>query len=171
MVRSLAVGFGMLTALAVAGSMTPTGQGVLGQRHSPEHVANVSSIQDRPVAIPGPAQSLVAAPVAPKAAPAPVATRVVSPAPQRPQAAPAPRPRASQPPQAQNGPGGMAGIANILLNLPQVLDQTHVGPSGGPDSWSQSRPAPADPGQGKPHKKHRWGPEAPQHKEQGDDNN
>lgn len=186
MVRTLAVGFGMLTALAVAGTLTPTGQGVLGQRHSPEHVATVASILDTPAPIPGPAQPLVAAPVvapaapaAPKVAPAAVPARVVPPAPQRhPAAAVPPRPRASRPPQAgqpaqpQGGPSGVVGIVNILLNLPQVLDQTRVGPSGGSDSWSESRPASADPGQGRPNRKHRWvGPDAPQHKGPGDDNN
>ena len=143
MVRSLVVGFGMVTALAVAGSMTPAGQGVLGQRHSPEQSVPVSSIQDKPAAIPGPAQALVTPPAA--SAPAQVASPAGSPAPRRPQATASPR--ATQPPQAsrpvqqaqpQGGPGGIAGIANILLNLPQVLDQTRVGPSHGSDSWSGS---------------------------------
>jgi hypothetical protein len=169
MVRSLALGFGMVTALAVAGSMTPAGQGMLGQRHPTENVVQVSSIQDKPVAIPGPAQSLVATSAAPTAAPAAAPVGVASPtstvpqAPRRPQAAPtaarpqagaAPRTKDSLPPQAgqaQGGPGGMAGIANILLNLPQVLDQTHVGPSHGSDSWSESKPAPEQ-RSGKPHK-------------------
>ena len=141
MVRSLAVGFGMMTALAVAGSMTPTGQGVLGQRHSPEQSVPVSSIQDKPATIPGPAQSLVAAPAPTQAAPP-----VGAPPSRRPQAATAPRasqpPQASRPAQPQSGPGGIAGIANILLNLPQVLDQTRVGPSQGSDSWSGSDSGP-----------------------------
>src|SRR5262249_11076277 len=136
MVRSLAVGFGMVTALAVAGSMTPAGQGVLGQRHSAEQSVPVSSIQDKPATIPGPAQSLVAAPAAP--APTQAGPPVGAPASRRPQAATAPRasqpPQASRPAQPQSGPGGIAGIANILLNLPQVLDQTRVGPSQGSDS-------------------------------------
>ncbi len=173
MVRSLAVGFGMVTALAVAGSMTPVGQGMLGQRHSPEKVAPVSSIQDRPAAIPGPAQSMVAAPAA---APAPVraASPVVSPAPRQPQATSAPRasqqPQGGQPVPSQNGPGGLAGVANILLNLPQILDQTHVGPShGGPDSWSGSGPAAGDPGSARPHKRRHVQDQRP-HKESGDDN-
>jgi hypothetical protein len=42
----------------------------------------------------------------------------------------------------------MAGIANILLNLPQVLDQTRVGPSRGHDS------EPAGPDSGRAHRKH-----------------
>lgn len=166
MVRSLALGFGMVTALAVAGSMTPAGQGMLGQRHPAQSIVQVSSIQDKPVAIPGPAQSLAPA-AAPKAVSAPAPRRVasststVSPAPHRSQAAPAARPpvaaapRASQPPQAgqaQGGLGGMAGIANILLNLPQVLDQSHGGASHSPDSWSGSRPAPGQ----DPSRAHRW---------------
>jgi hypothetical protein len=170
MVRSLALGFGMVTALAVAGSMTPAGQGMLGQRHPTEDVVQVSSIQDKPTTIPGPSQSLVGASAAPKTVPAaaPVhvapSTSTVPPAARRPQAPPvaarpqgtgAP-PRASQPPQAgqpQGGLGGIAGIANILLNLPQVLDKGRGGePSHGPDSWSESRPAPGH-GSGKAH---RW---------------
>ncbi len=153
MVRSLAVGFGMVTALAVAGSMTPAGQGMLGQRHAAEQSVPVSSIQDKPVAIPGPSQALVAAPSA-----AHVASPAGSPAPRRPQAAAAPRatqpPQAGRPAQPQGGPGGVAGIANILLNLPQILDQTHVGPSHGSDSWS-GQGAPAGPDSGRPHKKRR----------------
>ena len=170
MVRSLALGFGMVTALAVAGSMTPAGQGMLGQRHSTEDVVQVSSIQDKPATVPGPTRSLVGASAAPKAVPAPApvhvasSTSTVPAASRRPQAPPvaarpqgtgAP-PRASQPPQAgpaQGGLGGVAGIANILLNLPQVLDKGRGGePSNGPDSWSGSRPAP-DHGSGKAH---RW---------------
>ena len=166
--RSLALGFGMVTALAVAGSMTPAGQGMLGQRHPTEDVVQVSSIQDKVRAVPGPAQPLVAGPAAATAVPAPAPARVaaststVPPAPRRPQAAPVAArppvtgaPHASQPPQAgqaQGGLGGIAGIANILLNLPQVLEQTHVGPSRGPDSWSGSGSTP-DHGRAKAHKR------------------
>ncbi len=165
MVKSLVVGFGMVTALAVAGSMTPVGQTMLGQRHSPEKVAPVSSIRDKPAAIPGPTQSLVAAPVAPRAMPAtsPAAQRQAAPRPQATTAS-----RASQPAPPQSGPSGVAGIANILLNLPQILDQTHVGPSHGPDSWS--RPAPADPGSAKPHKRRHAHEQEPNKEEAGENN-
>jgi len=174
MVKSLVVGFGMVTALAVAGSMTPVGQSMLGQRHSPEKVAPVSSIRDKPAAIPGPTQSLVAEPVAPRAVPA-TPTAVQRQAAPRPQATTAPRasqqPQAGQPAPPQSGPGGVAGIANILLNLPQILDQTHVGPSNGSDSWSESRPGRADPGSAKPHKKrHAQGQEQEPNKEAGENN-
>lgn len=165
------MGFGIATALAVAGSMTPTGQGMLGQRHSHEKVAPVSSIQDKPAAIPGPPQSIVAAPVAQRAVPAPAPVPSVSPARSSagrpPQATPsAPRPAPSQNGSGQNGAGGMAGIANILLNLPQILDQTRVGPTHDQDSWSEPRPAPADQGASGPHKKKR----PDQHKEAGENN-
>ncbi len=137
MVRTLALGFGAVTALAVAGSMTPTGQAMLGLRHPVEKATTVTVIQDKPAAIPSPAPSSAPAPSTVRAQPS-------SGAPQSRQSRPAPpvaqRPPAAQPvPQqgGQGGLGGLAGVANILLNLPQVLDQTHVGPAHGPDSESQ----------------------------------
>ena len=165
--RSFALGFGLVTALAVAGSMTSAGQSVLGQRHPTEDAVQVSSIQDKAAAVPGPAQPLLAVPAASAAVPAPApaaSTSTVPPAPRRSQTAPVAArppvtgaPHASQPPQAapaQGGLGGIAGIANILLNLPQVLDQTHVGPSRGSDSWSESGST-HDHGKAKAHK---WRP-------------
>ncbi len=161
MVRTLALGFGALTALAVAGSMTPTGQAMLGLRHPVEKATTVTVIQDKPAAIPSPA---------PSAAPAPSTVRA-QPSSGAPQSRPAPpvaqRPPAAQPvPQqgGQGGLGGLAGVANILLNLPQVLDQTHVGPAHGPDSESQ--PTSQEPSKIK--KKHHE-PENQQYKH-GDDN-
>lgn len=151
--RSLALGFGMITALAVAGSMTPAGQGVLAQRHPTENAVQVSSIQDKAAAVPGPARPLVAAPAVSTAVPAPAPARVaastptVAPAPRRPQPAPAAArtgaPRANQPPekagQGQGALGGIAGIANILLNLPQVLDQNHAAGSGSPPDQGRAK--------------------------------
>ncbi len=123
MVRSLAVGFGAVTVLAVAGSMTPAGQAMLGFR-PPEKSTPVTVIEDKPVPVPSPVQPGAVGPAAaPGAGPTQPAAQGRQPAPQ------------------QGGPGGVAGVANILLNLPQILDQTHVGPSRGPDSWSESKPA------------------------------
>ncbi len=155
MIRSLAVGFGAVTMLAVAGSMTPMGQAMLGLTHpAAEQAMPVTVIQDKPVPVPAPVQSVAVVPVA-QPAPAPSAavshpTRVALPQPRaRPAAPPAQRPQAA--PQ-QGGPAGLAGVANILLNLPQVLDQIHVGASRGSDSWSESRSSDSRPA--KIHKKH-----------------
>lgn len=156
MIRSLTVGFGAVTILAVAGSMTPMGQVMLGLRHpAAEQATPVTVIQDKPAPMPEPVQSVAAVPVA-QPAPAPSAVvshpaHVALPRPQaRPAAPPAQRPQAA--PQ-QDGPASLAGIASILLNLPQVLDRTHVGPSHGSnsDSWSESR---SDSRPAKIHKKH-----------------
>ena len=143
MIRSLTVGFGAVTMLAVAGSMTPMGRAMLGLTHptTEQDATPVTVIQDKPAPVPAPLQSVAAVPIAP-AAPAPSAVashpaRVALPRPQaRPAAPPAQRPQVA--PQ-QDGPASLAGIASILLNLPQVLDRTHVGPSHGSDSWSESR--------------------------------
>jgi hypothetical protein len=156
MVRTLAFGFGLATALAVAGSMTPTGQAMLGLRHPAEKATTVTVIQDKPAAVPAPAVTAVpalnAAPAqpsssAPQVRPVP---RVAQPSSGAPQARPIPQTRPSIPQDRgqavppQGGQGGLASVANILLNLPQVLDQTHVGPARGSDSWSESRPAPSE---------------------------
>jgi hypothetical protein len=71
-------------------------------------------------------------------------------------------PAAQQQVPQQGGAGGLAGVANILLNLPQILNQTHVGPA-----QHHEESAPAEPQQ--PHKRYKnqqW----EKHKEQGDDN-
>jgi hypothetical protein len=179
MVRTLALGFGAVTALAVAGSLTPTGQAMLGLRHPAEKATTVTVIQDKPAAIPAPAQSVVATPTpAPSPAPAARAGHAQPSPGAGPQSRPVPpaaqRPPAAQPaPQqgGQGGPGGLAGVANILLNLPQILDQTHVGPAHGPDSRSESRPADSQPTSQEPPKikKKHYEPEQ-QHKSAGDDN-
>jgi hypothetical protein len=143
MVRSVALGFGVVTALALAGSMTPKGQAMLGLSHpAAEQTAPVTVLQDKPAPIPAPVQS-----VAPAIAPAPTgapingASRPVPGTPPQPQA----RPSGGAPIPQQGGPGGLAGVANILLNLPQVLDQTHGGPGRGSDSWSESGPSDSKP--------------------------
>lgn len=182
MVRILALGFGLVTALAVAGSMTPTGQAMLGLRHPVEQTVPVTVIQDAPAAIPAPTTVRpFAAPAAtgpaPTARPSVVTSQARPAAPQARPSTPQARPNGhearqapSQPQAAPQGiPGGLAGVANILLNLPQVLDQTHVGPNrgGGSDSWSESRPSDSDSGPVKV--RHRHHEEQP-HKGPGDDN-
>ncbi len=86
--------------------------------------------------------------------PAPIQS--IAPTSAQPQARPvgpaAQRPPAGQPVPPQGGPGGLAGVANILLNLPQVLDKTFVGPARHSDSWSEPRPSDSKPV--RLHKKH-----------------
>jgi hypothetical protein len=157
MVRSLVVGFGLVTALAVAGIVTPKGQAMLGLSHpAAEQGTPVTVIQDKPASIPAPAQSI--APAGPvQGARAPQQAPAASPRPQaRPVGPVSQRPPAGQPvPQQGGGPGGLAGVANILLNLPQVLNQGHGGPSHGSDSWSE--PGPSDSSPVRLHKNHRGG--------------
>jgi hypothetical protein len=136
MVRSVALGFGVVTALALAGSMTPKGQAMLGLSHpAAEQATPVTVIQDKSAPIPAPVQSVAPVPTGP--APHLGASRPVPGAPQ-PQARPVgpvvQRPSAGPALQQQGGPGGLAGVVNILLNLPQVLDQSLGGPARGSDS-------------------------------------
>src|ERR1700730_17857951 len=85
MIRSLAVGFGAVTMLAVAGSIMPIGQAMLGTRHSAIARATPATvIQDRPARVPAP----VAALMAPLAS-TPRATRLKSSLRPRPHARPA----------------------------------------------------------------------------------
>lgn len=168
MVRSLVVGFGLVTALAVAGIVTPKGQAMLGLSHpAAEQATPVTVIQDRPASIPAPVQSVApAGPVqgAGAAQQAPVTTA-------HPQAHPVgpvgQRPPAGQPVPQQAGPGGLAGVANILLNLPQVLNQAHGGSPRGSDSWSEQGPSDSRPVRF--HKKHSEGDDHV--KDTGDSNN
>jgi hypothetical protein len=143
MVRSLVVGFGLVTALAVAGIITPKGQAMLGLSHpAAQQATPVTVIQDRPASVPAPVQSI--APAGPvQGAGAPHQAPVATPHPQaRPVGPVGQRPPAGQPLPQQAGSGGLAGIANILLNLPQVLNQSHGGNSHSSDSWSE--PGPSD---------------------------
>ncbi len=168
MVRSLVVGFGLVTALAVAGIMTPKGQAMLGLSHpAAEQATPVTVIQDRPASIPAPVQSI--APAGPvQGAGAPQQAPVATPHPQaRPVGPVGQRPPAGQPLPQQAGSGGLAGIANILLNLPQVLNQTHGDSSRGSDSWSE--PGPSDSRPVRFHKKHSG--EDDHSKDAGDSNN
>jgi hypothetical protein len=168
MVRSLVVGFGLVTALAVAGIVTPKGQAMLGLSHpAAEQATPVTVIQDKAAPIPAPVQSVApAGPVqgAGAAQKAPVTTA-------HPQARPvgpvSQRPPAGQPVPQQAGPGGLAGVANILLNLPQVLNQAHGGSSRGSDSWSEQGPPDSRPV--RLHKNHGGGDDHV--KDSGDSNN
>ena len=140
MIRMLAVGFGALTALAVLGSTTPTGQAMLGLKPAMKS-APVTAIDDTPPPAPHAPQTVSQHPspatdvrswpsdVAPRASGAP--HRVAAPPPARVSARPAP---------AQGGVGQFSNVAKILLNLPHVLDQRHVGvtPERGP--WDESSP-------------------------------
>ncbi len=161
MMKTLTVGLGVLTILAVTGAMTPSGQAMLGLRPSPA-TSSVHVIKDttQPAADTS-APSAAAESNMPAAKPAtatprvapqtrPVAARPAArPATAGPSAVPAQRsasyPAPSAPPTVQAGPqtgaspfpGGLSSagsVANILLNLPQVLQQTQVGPFGGNSS-------------------------------------
>lgn len=132
MIKTLAAIFGLFTTLAVVGTLTPAGQAMLGLKPQ-QQAAPVTAISDTPASVPDPAP--IAAPQ-PHLVQQPVSTARPVPA-ARPAARAQARP-APAPPQAQ-GAGGLSNIANILLNLPQVLDQTHVGPAPGGGSWSESK--------------------------------
>jgi hypothetical protein len=169
MVRSVALGFGVVTALALAGSMTPKGQAMLGLSHpAAEQTTPVSVIQDKPAPIPAPVQSIAPAIAPAPSGPAPInrASRPVHGTPSQPQARPSGGPPIPQQ-GGPGGPGGLAGVANILLNLPQVLNQTHGGPGPGSDSWSESGPSDS-----KPVRFHKHQPSDDHHgKDAGDSNN
>ncbi|HLJ60148.1 MAG TPA: hypothetical protein VKZ50_10490 [bacterium] len=147
MMKSLTVGLGILTVLAVTAAMTPTGLAMLGVRPSQATPA-VSVIADPPPP-PAPVKAPVARVAAPiahhAAAPRSVGDRVVRTAPRPAAAAPA-SPGLGQAGIGQ-GLGQIANIANILLNLPQVLSQSHGGASvsspasggGGDPSWAPRR--------------------------------
>ncbi len=111
--RALTAILAILTLMIAAGMMTARGQALLGLRPPPS-APSVTVIKDPP--------------------PAPPVHQAV---PSRPPATPASRPApASAPPAhaapatpAQTGIAQISRIANILLNLPQVLSQTQVHPA------------------------------------------
>lgn len=113
MVRSLVVGFGAVTLLAVAGSMTPAGQVILGGKHAAAAPATAT------VVVQGKPESKPAAKRAVQAKPSPRAH------PQAHRAAVAPRP------QAAPAPSGQSLNVNQLLpfllqsqSLPSLQSQT-----------------------------------------------
>src|SRR5215469_1703077 len=129
MMKFLTTALGGLTILAVTGMVTAPGQAMLGLRQ-PQAAAPVSVISDPgPQKFVAPAAAPTAPAVAPTAAPRPA---IAAPAAPRPAAAPPvarPAPAATHAPVAapaanpMGGLGGAGAITNILLNLPQVLQQ------------------------------------------------
>ncbi|GEM_PF-2195017 len=183
MMRWVTGGLGVLTLLAVTGSVTPSGQAMLGLRPTEAVSSPVTVIKDAPPlaeaeatratparlatvtkqpaaaaapapARPAPAAAMRVAPVRVAAAPAvrvtPAPVPARRPAPPAPVGRPAVAAPAAQPP---SGLGQMASVANILLNLPQVLSETQVrpAPDNGParrqdghpvwrDQWTRGHP-------------------------------
>lgn len=143
MMKFLTMALGGLTMLTVTGLATPPGQAMLGMRPA-QTAAPVSVIADPgPAAVSAPAAPAAAPvsptpvaapvhPVSPAPAAAPVAPRVAPRPVAAPAASPAPVARPAAPAPAANPMGGMGAgaITNILLNLPQVLQGTQVGPGG-----------------------------------------
>jgi hypothetical protein len=145
MVRSLVVGFGAVTMLAAAGSMTPTGQVILGMKPTATAQATPAAVmQDRPAPVPAHAQSVVAGLVAPATS----AKRMVpaKPSPRvRPQAR---RAAAARRLQAAPAPLGQSfDISQLLpllqsqfLPLLQSQPMTNVSPAVGMMSRNPSLP-------------------------------
>lgn len=138
MVRSVAVGFGAVTMLALAGSAVLGGQGALGMKHRAAAPSPVEVIQDRSASAPASLESVVATPVAP----ATLAPRVGStPSSSRaraythPAASPAPRP------QAASGPLGQSMGINQLLQLAQSPAIANVLPTGATTNGSGLLPS------------------------------
>ena len=132
MVRSLAIGFGAVTMLAAAGSMTPAGQVILGVKHAAAAPATAAVVlQHRPAATVVQAQ-----PAAKRLVPAPTAKRVV-PAKSSPQSRPQPhRATVARRAEATPAPSGQSLNINQLLPLllpsqssPSLLSQTMPGAS------------------------------------------
>ena len=138
MVRSVAVGFGAVTVLALAGSAVLGGQGALGMKHRAAALSPVEVIQDRSASAPASLESVVATPVPP----ATLAPRVGStPSSSRaraythPAASPAPRP------QAASGPLGQSMGINQLLQLAQSPAIANLLPTGATTSGSGLLPS------------------------------
>jgi len=132
MVRSVAVGFGAVTMLALAGSMMFGGQTMLGMRHrAAAQAAPVEAIQDGPAPVPASSQSVVAAPVAPAAFASYSRPRAQA----HPAAPPAPRP------QASSRPLGQSMDINQLLSLAQSPALANVLPTGGTTSSNALLPS------------------------------
>ncbi len=135
MMRSLTTGLGILTILAVTGAITSMGQTMLGFKPASQANPSETVIADTAPSAPKVAavpRVATPAPVAPAAVqspakPAPAAQQ--APAAHSSPARPAPAASAPSPQPAQGGLGQVANVANILLNLPQVLSQTQVRPA------------------------------------------
>lgn len=153
MMRSLTTGLGILAILAVTGAMTLTGQAMLGFRPATQTDPAVTVIADTAppapkkvaasprVATPATAPAVVQPPAArPVAASTPAPATQQAPAAHSASASPAPAASTRSPqPAAQGGLGQVANVANILLNLPQVLSQTQVRPAPGNEEHESSR--------------------------------
>lgn len=158
MMRSVTIGLGALTVLAVAGAMTAPGQSMLGFGRAAQDTSSVTEITDTAATAPAPAAApRVAAATPVPAGPAHVASAPPAPARQptpRPAAGPAPAARAA-PPQGGSGTSlGLATAAAILLILPQILLQPHPAEPGRPGRGDKVQPAlwPVDqPGRGEDH--------------------
>ncbi len=134
MVRSVAVGFGAVTMLALAGSAVLGGQGRLAMKHRAAAPSLVEAIQDSPTSVPASVVSVQPVVSAP-AAPAVSASHVVStPASSRArvQAHPAVPPAAR--PQAASGPLGQSMGITQLLSLAQSPALANILPTGGTTS-------------------------------------
>ena len=132
MIRTLVVAFGAMTALAVLGSTTPTGQAMLGLKPAVKS-APVTVIEDAPVA--APAQHIAGQQPRPAGLIAPP-----RPSPFVRRAAPIHPSPTAQP--AQTGLGPLSNVARILLNLPQELDRARIGGARGHGPWDESQPVP-----------------------------
>jgi hypothetical protein len=113
MVRSLAIGFGAVTMLAAAGSMTPAGQVIIGVKHAAAAPATAAVVQQAK-----PAATVVQAnPAVKRLVPAPTAKRVVQ-AKSSPQSrAQARRAAVARRPEAAPAPSGQSLNVNQLLPL------------------------------------------------------
>jgi hypothetical protein len=131
MVRSVAVGFGAVTMLALAGSAVLGGQGALGMKHRAAAPSPVEVIQDRPAS----AVATAVAPVkfAPRVGSTPSSSRAR--AHTYPAASPAPRP------QAASGPLGQSVGINQLLQLAQSPAIANVLPTGATTSGGALLPS------------------------------
>ena len=145
MMKALTTALGALTILAVTGMATPSGQAMLGLRQTQTQTP-VSVIAD-----PGPANAApvpvqvapaAAVPAVSHAAAVPAAATTPAARPAVPHAAPVARPAApaSAAPVPVASPANAGAIANILLNLPQVLQPAQgrpnePGPAYNNDQW------------------------------------
>jgi hypothetical protein len=126
MVRSVAVGFGAVTMLALVGSMVLGGQAMRGMRHrAAAQVAPVEMIQDGPAPVAASLQSVVSTPVSSSRPQARV----------HPAAPPTPRP------QASSRPVGQSMDINQLLSLAQSPALANVLSAGGAPSGNALLPS------------------------------
>lgn len=146
MMRTVTAALGALTILAVTGAITTSGQTLLGLRPSAQALSSVTVIKDTqaPAVAPS-APAATASEEAPVTPPRAGSGSARSAKPAAPAPAAARKPAVQQPAaQSPSVPGGLgtglaqvASVANILLNLPQVLSHPGRGPA---PSDAQSAP-------------------------------